>query len=75
MSIRQYDITELIDSEIIPAPAEISNEMSKLPSKEVDDYGMEMQPGSADFPEGNIEEGVSVTRAMRNPRRAHNNMW
>lgn len=75
MQTRMYSPIELIDSEIVPAPAEISNEMSKLPSTEVDEYGYEMQPGSMDYPEGDLEEGVSVTRAMHPMRKAHNNQW
>ena len=39
---RCYNPIELFDSEIVPAPAEISNEMSKLPSTNVDEYGYEM---------------------------------
>ena len=72
---RCYSPIELIDSDIVPAPAEISNEMSKLPSQNTDEYGYEIPPGSMDYPEGDLEEGVSLTRAMHSPRKAHNNQW
>lgn len=72
MHPRSLNITEVFDHEYVPAPAEISNEMDKLPPTEDTVY---LDDASEQCPEGCIMEGVSTTRAMRNPRRAHNNMW
>ena len=74
MHVRSYSIDEIIDSELVPAPAEISNEMSKL--HDSNEYQGDSVPiETSDLPEGDINEGVSSTRTMRKPRRAYNNMW
>ena len=69
-----YTTELIVGGLLVPEPAEISNEMSKLPNSE-DYYDAEMKMESSYCPDGCIEEGVSLTRAMRSPRRAYNNMW
>jgi len=55
-------------------PREISDEMTQLnlDFDDIDDYTGSM---SMDYPNGDLEEGVSITQAMNIRRPSHNNMW
>jgi len=74
MKLYSYPRTGMdYDDDVVPAPREISDEMTQLPLNFDDDT--HNSEASMDYPEGDLEEGVSLTQAMDIRRPAHNNMW